>query len=91
MLLMLLGQFDNDRDKDRTIMTVQALNRENLLRDITNVLADMKINVVDAKILTEGERAMDVFQAIQIHSHESTNELIIYMSMLFSHIHTRLS
>lgn len=57
-----MQQFDNDSNRERTILTVQALNRENLLRDITGVLAEMEIHVLKANIVTAGKRAMDIFQ-----------------------------
>lgn len=53
--------FTDDRSNSRTIMEMVAGDRPGLLIDIANTFVELGVNIENAKILTIGERAEDVF------------------------------
>ena len=54
-------KFSEDKTNQRTIMELITGDRRGLLSDITHVFVVMDINIDNAKILTIGERAKNVF------------------------------
>ncbi len=51
----------NDISAKFTVLEIRCPDRRGLLQDITSTLADKKINIYFARIITEGNRATDVF------------------------------
>jgi [protein-PII] uridylyltransferase len=54
-------QLDNNTSDNRTIIDLQAEDRVGLLYDISRALAELNINLLLAKILTEKGAAIDTF------------------------------
>eukprot|EP00898_Chlorokybus_atmophyticus_P004104 jgi/Chlat1/4695/Chrsp3S05624 len=54
-------QFDNSSVKKGTVVTIQAADQANLLRDVTQAFTSLNLTVLNAEIRTEGDRVVDIF------------------------------
>ena len=67
-------KFSEDKTNQRTIMELVTGDRPGLLSDIGHVFVGMDININNAKILTIGERAEDVFYISNASGKTLSNE-----------------
>lgn len=66
--------FANDISNKRTVMELAAGDRPGLLSTVGQTFIEFKINIENAKILTIGERAEDVFYVVDENNQPLTDE-----------------